>query len=154
MNRTQISVVGSGDATEQQRENAYEVGRLLGQKAVTVVCGGGDGVMKAVSRGVAEADAGLVVGIRPENDDRAANDHLDVVIPSGMGQARNVSVVLSGRAVIAVGGHYGTLTEIAYARKFDKPVFGVGTWDHERFDFDSELTPHTAVELALDEASR
>lgn len=154
MNRPQVSVVGSGEAPQPVREQAYEVGRRLGDAGVTMVCGGGEGVMEAASRGVREADGGVAVGIRPEENDRGANESLDIVVPTGLGQARNVPVVLSGAAVIAIDGRYGTLTEIAYARKFGKPVFGIGTWDHERFDFPSDLTPEEAVDLALDEVNR
>lgn len=149
MTDSQISVIGSGDVTEEVYQQAYQVGLGLGDAGVTMVCGGGYGVMEAASRGIRDAEDGLAVGIRPGEDDRGANDYLDVVVPTGFGQARNVAVVLSGRAVIAVDGGYGTLSELAFAQKFGKPIFGVGTWEHERFEFESGLSPDEAVEQAL-----
>ncbi|MFB6344824.1 MAG: TIGR00725 family protein [bacterium] len=149
MPRNQVSVIGSGSASEKAREEAYEVGQRLGNHGVNLVCGGGGGVMEAASRGISESEDGLAIGIRPETTDRMANEWLDVVIPSGIGQARNLSVVLSGRAIIAISGSYGTLSEISLARKFEKDLFGIGTWQHERFDFPTDLTPAEAVERAM-----
>lgn len=154
MRRRQVSVIGSGEVSEPIREKAFRVGRLLGERDVVMVCGGGGGVMEAASEGIQESGGGLAVGIRPESDDSQANQYLDVVIPTGIGQARNVNVVLAGQAIIAVDGAYGTLSELAYAQKFGKPVFGIGTWEHERFNFDSDLSPSEAVERALEAVDR
>lgn len=145
----QISVIGGADMGPDSYEDARTVGRLLAEVDVTVVTGGGGGVMEAVAKGVQDVGSGRVIGIRPETDRQNANDYLDDVIVSGIGYARNLPVVLSGEAVIAVSGGYGTLSELAYAQKFDRRVFGVGTWGHERFDFESELLPEEAVRRAL-----
>lgn len=148
----QISVVGSSRSTQREDRRARLVGKQLGEADAVLVCGGGPGVMESACRGLQESGAGLAVGIVKETDSAPANPHLDVVIPSGVGHARNLSVVLSGRALIAVGGRWGTLTEIAYARKFERRVFGVGTWEHPAFDFPDDLAPDQAVSRALNTA--
>ncbi len=144
-----ISVIGGAEVGSQPYEDARTVGRLLGEADVTVVNGGGKGVMEATAKGVQDVDSGRVIGIRPETHRRNANEYLDDLIVSGVGYARNLSVILSGVAVIAVSGGYGTLSELAYTQKFDQPVFGVGTWEHERFDFPSSLSPEEATRRAL-----
>lgn len=144
-----VSVVGGEEVSAGDRDRAHTVGRLLGESNAILVCGGGGGVMEAACRGLRESGGGLAVGVRPGVDGSGANDYLDVVLPTGIRQARNLAVVLSGRCVIAVGGDYGTLSEIAFALKYDKPVHGVSTWEHPRFPFDSNLTPREAVERAL-----
>jgi hypothetical protein len=146
---SQISVIGGEEAGDSDIDRAREVGRLLGQEGVTVICGGGGGVMEAVAAGVSDAENGRVIGIRPEEHDRNANRFLDDVIVTGVGYARNIAVVLSGEAVIAVGGQFGTLSEIAFSKKFEKPIFGIGTWDHEDLSFPSDLLPEEAVRRAL-----
>ncbi len=146
----QISVIGSGSTGRSWYEDARTVGRGLAEEDLTVVCGGKGGVMEAVSRGVNDARTGRVIGILPETNSSRANDYLDDVIVTGFGPARNIAVVLSGEAVISIGGHFGTLSELAFSQKFDKPVFGVSTWHHEDFDFPSHLQPEEAVSRALD----
>jgi len=123
----QISVIGDAAAERPCLETAYEIGRLAAAKGWVVLTGGLGGVMEAASRGAAEA-GGLTVGILPTYDISAANEYLKVVVPSGLGHARNVLVVAAGHGVIAVGGKYGTLSEIALALKLGKPVVGVNTW--------------------------
>lgn len=145
----QISVIGSGEATDAERQAAQAVGRGLARKNVTVVCGGGSGVMEAVAEGVQSQENGHIIGIRPEEHSGNANDYLDDVIVTGIGYARNLAVVLSGGAIIAIGGQFGTLSELAFAKKYNKPVFGIGTWDHEDLDFLSDLNPEDAVTKAL-----
>lgn len=146
---SQISVIGGGSAEQSNLDDARTVGRELARKDVTVICGGKGGVMEAVSSGVNDMETGRVIGILPETNRKFANDYLDDVILTGMGPARNLAVVLSGEAVIAIGGRYGTLSELAFSRKFDRPVFGVSTWDHEEFDFPTNLEPNEAVQRAL-----
>jgi uncharacterized protein (TIGR00725 family) len=146
---SQISVIGGGSAEQSNLDDARTVGRELARKDVTVICGGKGGVMEAVSSGVNDMETGRVIGILPGTNRKFANDYLDDVILTGMGPARNLAVVLSGEAVIAIGGRYGTLSELAFSRKFDRPVFGVSTWDHEEFDFPTNLEPNEAVQRAL-----
>ena len=123
----QISIVGEAGATPEIAALAEEVGAELGRRGITLVCGGGRGVMEAVCRG-AKSEGGTTVGILPSSDPAAANRWVDISIPTGLGQARNVIIARSGMAVIAIGGRYGTLTEIGHALKAGIPVVGLRTW--------------------------
>lgn len=123
-----MSVIGSSSATAQELAWAEEVGRLLAEADVVLVCGGMGGVMSAACR-AAQSAGGLTVGILPTVDPGAGNEFLDVVIPTGMGYARNAIVAYSGQAVIAIGGSSGTLSEIAYATIRNIPVVTLGSWE-------------------------
>lgn len=124
-----ISVIGRGDgASSRAIELATEVGRLLAQRGATVVCGGLGGVMEAACKG-AKTAGGMTVGILPGSDPDAANEWVDIPVPTGLGYARNVLVVKAGAAVIAVAGAYGTLSEIGHSLAEDKVVVGLETWD-------------------------
>ncbi len=126
----QIAVIGSSrcDESSESWRLAEEVGRLLAEAGVTVVCGGGPGVMEAVARGAASA-GGTVIGILPGGDPGEANPHCTQVVATGIGQARNLAVVASGDATIAVGGEWGTLAEIAHARNLGRPVIALRSWE-------------------------
>lgn len=126
--RSYISVVGSGEASGELYEQARKVGRLVAERGGTVVCGGLGGVMEAAARGAAEA-GGVAVGILPDEDRGRANEYLSYSVATGTGQARNLAVVCSGDAVIAVGGEYGTLSEIGLAKKVGRPVVALSSWD-------------------------
>ncbi|MEX2598089.1 MAG: TIGR00725 family protein [Dehalococcoidia bacterium] len=123
-----ISVIGGGEAQPWANELAEEVGRELAVRGVTVVCGGMSGVMEAVCRG-AKSAGGRTIGVLPGNDPAAANRYVDMPIMTGMGYARNVIVVKTGRAVIAIDGAYGTLSEIGHALGDRTPVIGLHTWE-------------------------
>ena len=127
--RTQISVIGASAAEEgsEVAQLAEEVGRLLAEAGATVVCGGRGGVMEAASRGAARA-GGEVIGIVPGISIDDANPHCTQVVASGIGFARNLAVVASGDAVIAVGGAWGTLSEIGHARVFERTVVALHSW--------------------------
>ena len=151
-----ISVIGGGQATPEIEALAEQVGRELARKGVTVACGGLMGVMAAVCRG-AKGAGGTTIGILPGGDPKAANQWVDIPICTGMGYARNVAVVLTGRAVIAVDGAYGTLSEIGHALGLDIPVIGLATWSLSRdgsIDKGMILAddPSDAVEKALEAA--
>jgi uncharacterized protein (TIGR00725 family) len=120
-------VVGAGEASAAELESAVTVGRGLAEAGAVVVCGGLGGVMEGACRGASEA-GGVTVGILPGSDRRAANRFVDVAIPTGLGEARNALVVRSADALVAIGGGYGTLSEIALALKARKPVVGLGGW--------------------------
>lgn len=122
-----VSVIGAGSAGPEVLEAAREVGRLLAGRGLGVVCGGLGGVMEAAARGCSQA-GGLAVGILPVAQAEAANPWCRVVIPTGMGQARNTLVVLAGEGAIAVAGGAGTLSEIGHALKANRPVVGLGSW--------------------------
>jgi hypothetical protein len=104
------------------------VGRLLAERGAVLVCGGLGGTMEAACRGAGQA-GGTTVGLLPGTDRAAANPHVDIAIPTGLGEARNAIVVRTADVVIAVGGGYGTLSEIALALKMGRRVVGLGTWE-------------------------
>jgi uncharacterized protein (TIGR00725 family) len=125
---TYVAVVGSGTATGGLYEKAREVGKLVAERGAVVICGGLSGVMEAAARGAAEA-GGTAIGILPDEDRRRQNEYLTYSVATGMGQARNLAVVCSGDVVIAVGGEYGTLSEIGLAKKVGRPVVVIEGWD-------------------------
>jgi uncharacterized protein (TIGR00725 family) len=143
-----VAVVGSGTASGEQYEQAREVGRLIAETGGTVVCGGLSGVMEAAARGATEA-GGVAIGILPDEDRGRQNEYLSYSVATGVGQARNLAVVCSGDVVIAVGGEYGTLSEIGLARKVGRSVVVLIGWD-----LGEHVTvagsPEEAVEAALD----
>jgi uncharacterized protein (TIGR00725 family) len=126
--KPQVAVSGGGsDPSREALAAAEEVGRGLAQAGITVVCGGLGGVMEAAARGAAEA-GGEVIGIVPGADPAAASPYCTHVVATGIGHARNLAVVASGDAVIAIGGEWGTLSEIAFARRLGRPVIALDTW--------------------------
>jgi len=129
--RIYVAVVGPASASPVEEETAEQVGRLLAGRGAVVVTGGLDGVMAAASRG-ARGGGGTTLGVLPGNERADANPWIDVALPTGMGEARNALVVRAADGVIAVGGEYGTLSEIALALKLGRPVIGIGTWTLER----------------------
>ena len=144
---TQISVIGSGAEHEGRAE---AVGRLLAERGAVVVCGGHGEVMAAAARG-AKSAAGTTIGILPGESKSAANPWIDHVVVTGIGHARNLAVVASGDAVIAVGGRGGTLAEIGFARALGRYVVILEPgWELE--DVPRADTPEQAVELALSRA--
>jgi len=148
-----VAVVGPGEAGAEELAGAEEVGRLLAEAGAVVVCGGRGGVMEAVCRGARSA-GGLTLGILPGRDRSEANAYVEVALPTGLGEARNALVVRAADAVIAVGGAYGTLSEIALALKIGKPVVGLGTWELARAGRADEgivraADPREAAETAL-----
>lgn len=141
-----VSVIGGGDVERAAYERAREVGRLLGERGHTVVCGGYGGVMEAVCRG-AQGAGGATVGILKGTDPAEANDYVETPIATGIGNARNALVVLNGAAVIAVDGSTGTLSELALALDDGTPVAGLDTHDLSGFDgFEAVESPREAVE--------
>ena len=124
----QIAVLGGRVESEDILEVAEEIGRLIAEKGAALVCGGMGGVMEAACKGAKSAD-GLTVGILPVTDAKLGNAYLDVIIPTGMGDARNAMILNSVQGAIAVGGKYGTLSEIAYALQRNLPVVSLKSWD-------------------------
>jgi uncharacterized protein (TIGR00725 family) len=142
----QISVIGSGAEGEARAE---EVGRLLAERGAVVVTGGRGEVMAAAARG-AKAAGGTTVAILPGETRSGANEWSDVVVATGIGHARNLAVVASGDAVIAVGGRWGTLAEIGFARVLGRPVVILEPgWDVAGEGVERAVTPADAVDLAL-----
>jgi uncharacterized protein (TIGR00725 family) len=142
----QVSVIGSGAEHERRAE---EVGRLLAERGCTVVTGGGDEVMAAASRGAKKA-GGATIAILPGEQRDDANEWIDHVVVTGIGHGRNLAVAASGQVVIAVGGSWGTLAEIGFARRLGRPVVILEPgWDVEGDGIERAGSPAEAVELAL-----
>ncbi|HEX8950084.1 MAG TPA: TIGR00725 family protein [Dissulfurispiraceae bacterium] len=128
MKQTMIAVVGAGNADAAALRVAEEVGGLIARRDAILVCGGLGGVMEAAAKG-ARSEGGITVGILPQASKEQANPFITVPIATGFGEGRNVFIIRSADAVIAIGGEYGTLSEIAFALKTGRPVVGVGTWE-------------------------
>ena len=122
--RLPVAVIGPREATPGQEQAAHALGQALGDLGLTVICGGRGGVMAAVAAGARHA-GGLTIGILPDSDWRSANDDIVVPIATGLSEARNAVIAKAAVALIAVGGSYGTLTEAAYGRHFNKTVIGL-----------------------------
>ena len=153
-----VAVIGAGRCSKEMAQAAEAVGRELARRGVTLVCGGLGGVMEAACRG-AKSEGGLTIGILPGFSRREANPYVDIPVVTGLGEARNVIVVRTSQAVIAVDGEYGTLSEIAYALKLGIPVVGLNTWQLAREGrlvsaIVEAATPAEAVDKALELARR
>jgi len=122
-----VAVIGKGTANEVLEPLAETVGRRLAEARAIVVCGGLGGVMEAAARGAHGVD-GEVIGILPGEDPGEANPHVTHVVATGIGHARNLAVVASADAVIAIGGEWGTLAEMAFARRLGRPVVALRSW--------------------------
>ena len=142
-----VAVCGTSEADASQRRLALEVGRLLAQAGAVVLCGGLGGVMEAVSQGASD-QGGTVIRILPGRDRAAANPHLTVAIATGLGEARNSVLTAAADCVIAIGGGWGTLSEIGLARKMGRPVVGLGSWDLAGLEVAGD--PAEAVRKALE----
>jgi uncharacterized protein (TIGR00725 family) len=137
-----MSVIGGGTIGAEHYDTAEAVGRLLGERGHPVVCGGRGGVMEAACKGASET-GGHTIGVLPGADRSAANRFVETTIATGMGNARNVLVVLNGDGVIAIDGATGTLSEIAHALDLGRPVAGLGT--HELRGIEAVETPEEAL---------
>ncbi len=146
MPRRYVGVVGASQATDEDLVDAEAVGRLLGEAGAIVVCGGRGGVMAAASKGCAEA-GGTVIGMLPGEDRSDANAWVTIAIPTGLGELRNGLIVRTADVLIAVGGAYGTLSEIALGLTADKPIFSLHSWDITGVQ--ACATPAEAVNRAL-----
>jgi len=122
-----IAVIGASHCSAEEAATAEAVGRELAKRGAVVICGGLGGVMEAVCRG-AVAEGGLTIGILPGDNPKEANRYVKIPIATGLGYARNIIIIKSARSAIAVGGSYGTLSEIAYAFNHGIPVIGLGSW--------------------------
>ena len=147
-----ISVIGAGTCNKEIYQIAEDVGRRIAQKNAVLITGGLSGVMEAASKGAKEA-GGTTVGILPGFSKDDANKFVDIPITTGLSHARNIIVVRSADAVIAVSGEYGTLSEIAVALKLGKPVVGINTWDNVEGVIKAD-TPEEAVQKAFELAGK
>jgi uncharacterized protein (TIGR00725 family) len=148
-----IGVIGGRRPTSEEMELAEAAGRRIAELGAALICGGCRGVMEAACRG-AKGSGGLTIGVLPGSDREAANPYVDLPIVTGIGEARNCIIARSAQAVVAIGGSYGTLTEIAYSIAFGTPVVGLGTWHIEReghppAPIHRAATPEEAAERAF-----
>ncbi len=146
-----IAVIGGGSCTPEVAALAEQVGAAIARAKAVLVCGGLGGVMEAASRG-AKANGGVTIGILPTTDYRAANSHIDHAICTGIGEARNLAVVMTADGVIALPGEFGTLSEISFALKYNKPVVSLGSWTVAP-QIIKAATPAEAVEKLKEELS-
>lgn len=148
MNRraTIIGVLGGGQCTAEVSALAEEVGRLIAQQGAILICGGLYGVMEAACKGAKEA-GGSTIGVLPGNKKEDANPYVDIALPTGMSDARNIIIVRSSDAAIAINGSHGTLSEMAFALKFGIPVVGLQTWD-----VDEKIVRATSATAAVKKA--
>lgn len=149
-----IAVIGGSHASDKELKVAEDTGREIARQGGVLVCGGLGGVMEAACRGAKQA-GGLTVGILPGDSFETANDCVDIPIVTGIGYARNAIVAKTARAVIAVGGSYGTLSEISYALQSGIPVIGLDTWHIGRSGAEDKSilrthSPAEAVRLAVE----
>jgi uncharacterized protein (TIGR00725 family) len=126
-----IAVIGGANPEPEEAAAAEAVGRALAEGGAILICGGRGGVMEAACRGAKAAD-GLTIGILPGPHRGEANPYVDIPIVTGIGVARNAIIARTAHAAVAVGGSYGTLSEIAFALAFGVPVVGLGTWEIKR----------------------
>ncbi len=148
-----VAVVGGSECTPQEAEWARAVGRLIAERGAVLMCGGLGGVMAAAARGAQEA-GGLTIGILPGADPADADASIDVALATGMGEMRNALIVRAAQAVIAIGGGWGTLSEIALARRTDTPVVGLHDAFMEGIAIHRVGRPEEAVAWALEQARR
>ncbi len=149
-----IAVIGGSQPTSKEAKVAEQVGRELAKQGVILVCGGLGGVMEAACKG-ASSEGGMTIGILPGDSRQAANSYVQIPIATSLGYARNAAMVKSAQAVIAIGGSYGTLTEIGYALQSGIPVIGLNTWAISRnSELDNSIilaeSPAEAVKKALE----
>ena len=153
MNRQMIiAVIGGGQCTEAEAEQAETVGREIARQGAVLVCGGMGGIMEAACRG-ASAEGGTTIGILPGDNRQVANPHVRIPIVTGIGYARNVAVVKTAHAVIAIAGSYGTLSEIGHALQSGIPVIGLNTWSlYRNGQQDNTIIPATSAADAVGKA--
>lgn len=148
-----VAVVGGSECTPQEAEWANAVGRLIAERGAVLLCGGLGGVMEAAASG-AKAAGGLTIGLLPGSDPADANASIDVALATGMGEMRNALIVRAAHAMIAIGGGWGTLSEIALARRTNTPVVGLHDAFTSAVEIHREARPEDAVRWALEQARR
>lgn len=148
-----VAVCGGGTFEQEGAAHAREVGAALAREGAIVMCGGGGGVMEAVCEG-ARSELGMTIGFLPGDDRSQANGFVDIALPTGMGEMRNMLLVRASDVVIAISGEFGTLSEVAYALRLGIPVVGLNTWElRKRGEVSKAITtadsPEEAVRIAL-----
>ena len=148
-----VAVIGGSEHVEEDCEAAEVVGRELARAGALLLCGGRSGVMEAACRG-AKREGGTTIGFLPGDQRGTENDHVDIALPTGLGEMRNMVIVTASDVVIAIGGEFGTLSELAFALRVGKPVIGLGTWElSKKGEVSDAITviedPAKAVKVAL-----
>ncbi len=142
-----IGVIGGSAVDQMAFETAYEVGKLIAKAGAILICGGLTGVMEAACKGAKDA-GGMTIGILPGLNINDANQYVDIPVATGLGHGRNLIIINTAQALIAISGRYGTLSEIGFALQSGKPVYGLGTWDIDGVT--ACASPEEAVNKALD----
>lgn len=152
-----IAVIGASESTKKQDQIAEEAGKLIAENNMVLICGGLGGVMESAARG-AKANNGQTIGILPSREKTTANPYIDIAIPTGLAEARNLILINSADFVISIGGGYGTLSEIAFALKNNVPVIGIGTWQASTGDVKAEIksvnSPKEAIQVIIASLNR
>ena len=148
-----VAIIGGSQCTAQEAKLAKEVGRELAKRGAILLCGGLGRIMEAACKG-ASLEGGVTIGILPGGNRQAANPFVQIPIVTNLGEARNVVIVKSAEAVIAIGGGYGTLSEIGHALRNGLPIVGLNTWRLSRNDQPNTSiiyvqNPIEAVDMAL-----
>lgn len=148
-----VAVCGGSVFEEEPAANAREIGAALAREGAIVMCGGGGGVMEAVCEG-ARSEGGMTIAFLPGEDRKQANEFVDIALPTGMGEMRNMLLVRASDVVIAISGEFGTLSEVAYALRLGIPVVGLDTWELRKRGETSEAitnvtSPDEAVRAAI-----
>jgi len=148
-----IGVIGESSPSPEGKKLAFEVGVEIAKTKAILICGGLGGVMEEACKG-AKSYGGMTIGILPGTDKTSANPYVDIPIVTGLGEARNIIIVRSSQAVIAIEGSYGTLSEIAFCLKLNVPLIGLHTWKLERQNHETPpliyaQTAKEAVRIAI-----
>lgn len=151
MQKIRIGVIGANQCTKEIWRIAFEVGRNIAKQKAVLICGGLGGVMEAACKG-ARSENGLTIGILPGGNPADANPFVDIPIVTGINYARNVLVSRTSQALIAIGGRYGTLSEIAHALNLGHPVIGISTWDLNKIDTEKHMIVETDPAAAVAKA--
>lgn len=146
--KPQVAIIGRGQCSVEEAKIVSETAKLLAENGFRLICGGLGGTMEAAAKGFKEG-GGETVGILPGKDSSTATEYIDVVISSGMGEARNVLIVRSADIIVAFPGKYGTLSEIAFALVENKPIISLGSWDIAP-EIRKVSTPQEAVDMAME----
>ena len=146
--RPVIGIIGAGQCSGQEQDMAFAAGKRVAEKGGIVVCGGLGGIMEGAARG-AHSAGGITLGIIPSTHKDDANEYIDIVIPTGLGEARNLLVVRAADALIAFPGKYGTLSEMAFALQAGKPLVSLSNWKVSD-DVVQVTDPVEAAELAME----
>ena len=141
-----VSIIGQSNYSEKTSILAYQTGRLLGEAGFVIICGGGTGVMEYAAKGAKDA-GGVTVGILPGNSPDEANPYIDIIIPCGTGQARNIAVVNSGKVVVSIGKGIGTLSETAFAVKAGKYIISLESWEVDGVETIRAASPQEVLEI-------